>query len=151
MDKKSKDKPEINERRTFLRVGGLGALALLMNSLQGREGEAADIRYNKKDLARVNKKLKSSARERQAFYANPQKYLKKHGIRVSNDMIPSQHEVENALKAKPGKVASALGGEGEGNSAGRAMAVVVIFSASGASAAQIKTMPAKNMPAKKLR
>ncbi len=151
MDKSSKDKPEINERRTFLRAGGLGALALLMNSLQTSEGEAADVKYNKKDLARVNKKLKTSARERKAFYANPQKYLRKNGIRVSNDMIPSRNEVQNALKAKSGKVASALGGEGEGNSFGRAMASVIVFGAVGGSAAKMKTMPAKKMQGKKIK
>jgi hypothetical protein len=91
-----------NERRAFLRTGGLGALALVISSLTGSQGEAEDVKYKRSDLDRVNKKLRRSARERKAFYANPQAYLKRHGVNLPKEMIPSRKEIEEALRAKPG-------------------------------------------------
>jgi hypothetical protein len=128
-----------NERRTFLRTGGLGALAVAMGALAGREGRAADVQYNKEDMARVNKKLRSSARERKAFNADPQGYLKRHGVNVPKEMIPSKREVEEALTAKPGTVI----GNGKAT-AGMILLTIVVAQPDSAAKPPART-PAKRM------
>lgn len=111
-DRKSGVKVE-NERRSFLRAGGLGALALLFGALFERKGNAAEVQYNRADLMAVNRKLRSSAAERRAFYANPQAYLKRYNIKVPNHMIPSRQQVEAALAKQPGKVMTAVASQDE--------------------------------------
>lgn len=101
------EEPEPNADRTgeqgkLLRAIGTGAIAVGLTGLLCTAGAAADAAYNRADLARVNELLRSSAGEREAFYANPQAYLERHGIRLPKEGIPSRSELEAALQAGGG-------------------------------------------------
>jgi hypothetical protein len=99
---KSKNTNEPNERRQFLRALGIGAMAMGVERLLCKKSMAADVQYNKADLERVNEILRNSDSEREAFYAEPQGYLKRHGIILPKEMIPTRKELEESLKAGGG-------------------------------------------------
>lgn len=143
MAKQNEDDPNTHERRGFLRAGGLGMLAVALSGLFSREGVAAEVQFNRADLVSMNKKLRESASERQAFYANPQAYMERHGVRLAKDMIPSRTEVEAALKAKPGSAMRAI----TSPTSSRAMpaCLVVCTPIGGASPAQMQSAPMKKM------
>ena len=95
----------LERRRILLASSGLAALAAAGGA--GAASGESEVQFNREDVDRLNELILSDPAEREAFLRDSRHYLRKHRIRLPDDMIPGRTEVEAAVAQR----ARALSGE----------------------------------------